>query len=227
MTKQTQQMPLKMSVGNIQALTTDEIAQIEKYIQLGTIFDVEFKDADGVTMLPVAYKPETLNESGVRTAAPVVTVLKGGSVVDASIEPTFVKFGLIVPDDSVGTNGTTKDVFFGALFSDGEVKLCIDKTTTTKCPLGSTTKATNKYSSASFVIAPSPAAAASTTIAIDTIPNVAEVKALATFGVEQALDATDGLEFNGKAIPVAVKVDDVTPIAHTIKTTDVIMKYNA
>ena len=224
MTKQTQQMPLLMVIGNIAALTTPEIAQIEKYIKLGTILDVQFKDADGEVMIPVGYKPETLNDEGVRTAAPIVTVIKNGSVVKASIEPTFVKFGLIMPDDSIGDNGDTKKVFFGALFSDGEVKLCIDKTVNTKCPIGTSTKATNKYGSAAFVISPSPATT-STTIAIDTIPNVKEVKALNTIEVEQALDATKGLQFNGKEIPVEIKVSDTTPASHTIGDGDVIMTY--
>ena len=222
MTKWTQQMPLMLEVGNLQALTTEEIAQIKKYIEQGTILDVQFVDGDGEVMIPVGFTPEV--EGDESTTPATVTVVKNGSVVKASVEPTFVKFGLIMPDDSIGSNGDSKSVFFGALFSDGEVKLCIDKTANTKCPLGSATKAENKYGSAAFTISPSPATT-STTIAIDTIPNVKDVKALDTYEVEQELDATDGLQFNGEEIPVEVKVDDTTPVSHTIGTGDVIMTW--
>ena len=212
-------MPLKMVVSNIQALTAEEIKQIKDYIQRETILDVVFVDASGEVMKCVGYT----NPS---EGAPVVTVIKNGSVVKASVEPTLVKLGLIMPSDSIGDNGDSKSVFIGALYSDGEVKLCVDKTAKTKCLIGTTTKSTGKYGDPSFVISPSPATT-STTIAIDTIPNVKEVKALGTLETEQELDNTKGLLLNGLESPVAVKVDDTTPVSADLDEVDVIMEYEA
>lgn len=85
MTKQTQQMPLLMVIGNISLLTDKEVEQIKKYIELGTILDVEFKDADGEVMIPTGYVPEVKNDAGEVTANAYVTVIKNGSVVKAEV----------------------------------------------------------------------------------------------------------------------------------------------
>lgn len=85
MTKQTQQMPLLMIVGNIALLTDKETEQIKKYIELDTILDVQFKDADGEVMIPTGFVPEVLNEAGEVTTPAVVTVIKNGSIVKASV----------------------------------------------------------------------------------------------------------------------------------------------
>ena len=45
-------MPLLMMIGDIAHLTDKEAEQIKKYIELQTILDVEFKDADGEVMIP-------------------------------------------------------------------------------------------------------------------------------------------------------------------------------
>ena len=83
MTKQTQQMPLLMVIGSISALTTKEIEQIKKYIELETILDVVFKDKDGETFIPVGFTPEVEGDDSTTPAS--VTVIKNGSVVKASI----------------------------------------------------------------------------------------------------------------------------------------------
>ena len=85
MTKQTQQMPLLMVIGNISLLTDKEVEQIKKYIELGTILDVEFKDADGEVMIPTGYVHEVKNDAGEVTANAYVTVIKNGSVVKAEV----------------------------------------------------------------------------------------------------------------------------------------------
>ena len=85
MTKQTQQMPLLMNVGNIALLTDKETEQIKKYIELDTILDVQFKDADGEVMIPTGFVPEVLNEAGEVTTPAVVTVIKNGSIVKVSV----------------------------------------------------------------------------------------------------------------------------------------------
>lgn len=84
MTKQTQQMPILMSVSSITSLTTKQIEQIKKYIELDTILDVQFKDDNGETFIPVAYTPEVENDDESVTPA-TVTVVNGGSVVQANI----------------------------------------------------------------------------------------------------------------------------------------------
>lgn len=83
MTKQTQQMPLLMIVGNIAFLTDKETEQIKKYIELDTILDVQFKDADGEVMIPTGFVPEVLNDAGEVTSHAVITVIKDGSTVKA------------------------------------------------------------------------------------------------------------------------------------------------
>jgi hypothetical protein len=85
MTKQTQQMPLLMIVGNIAFLTDKETEQIKKFIELDTILDVQFKDADGEVMIPTGFVPEVLNDAGEVTSPAVVTVIKNGSIVEASV----------------------------------------------------------------------------------------------------------------------------------------------
>ena len=84
MTKQTQQMPLLMIIGSIAALTEAEVKQIKKYMQLGTILDVQFKDADGDVMIPVAFSEEVTVDD-VTTPA-TITVIKDGSVVQADVK---------------------------------------------------------------------------------------------------------------------------------------------
>lgn len=84
MTKQTQQMPLLMKIGSISSLTTAEIVQIKKYIEQKTILDVEFKDADGETFIPVGFTPEIIGDDS--TTPATVTVIKDGSVVKATVE---------------------------------------------------------------------------------------------------------------------------------------------
>ena len=83
MSKQTQQMPLLMEIGSISALTTAEIEQIKKYIELGTILDVQFTDADGETFIPVGFTPEVVGDDSTTPAS--VTVVKNGNVVKADI----------------------------------------------------------------------------------------------------------------------------------------------
>ena len=85
MTKQTQQMPLLMNVGNIAFLTDKETEQIKKYIELDTILDVQFKDADGEVMIPTGFVSEVLNDAGEVTSPAVVTVIQNGSIVKASV----------------------------------------------------------------------------------------------------------------------------------------------
>ena len=83
MSKQTQQMPLLMVIGSISGLTTAEIEQIKKYIELGTILDVQFTDADGETFIPVGFTPEVVGDDSTTPAS--VTVIKNGNVVKAGV----------------------------------------------------------------------------------------------------------------------------------------------
>ena len=85
MTKQTQQMPLLMVVGDISHLTDKEAEQIKKYIQLGNILNVQFKDAAGEVMIPTGVIPEVLADDGSVTSNAYVTVIKDGSIVKAEI----------------------------------------------------------------------------------------------------------------------------------------------
>ena len=85
MTKQTQQMPLLMIIGDIAHLTDKEVEQIKKYIELDTILDVQFKDAAGEVMIPTGVIPEVKNDEGEVTANPYVTVIKNGSIVKAEV----------------------------------------------------------------------------------------------------------------------------------------------
>lgn len=83
MSKQTQQMPILMVIGSISGLTTAEIEQIKKYIELGTILDVQFTDADGETFIPVGFTPEVVGDDSTTPAS--VTVIKNGNVVKAGV----------------------------------------------------------------------------------------------------------------------------------------------
>ena len=85
MTKQTQQMPLLMIIGDIAHLTDKEAEQIKKYIELQTILDVEFKDADGEVMIPTGVIPEVLAADGSVTSNAYVTVIKNGNIVKAEV----------------------------------------------------------------------------------------------------------------------------------------------
>lgn len=85
MTKQTQQMPLLMNIGNIALLTDKEVEQIKKYIELDTILDVQFKDAAGEVMIPTGFTPEVKDAEGNVTTNAYVTVIKNGSVVKAEV----------------------------------------------------------------------------------------------------------------------------------------------
>ncbi len=80
MTKQTQQMPLLMVIGNINTLSDKEVEKIKQYIELDTIFDVQFKDESGEMMLPIAVIPAVEGSSNA-----YVTVVKNGSIVKAEI----------------------------------------------------------------------------------------------------------------------------------------------
>ena len=73
-------MPLIMEVQAINLLTDKDVEQIKKYIELGTILDVQFKDASGEVMIPVSVIPEVEGVSG-----PYVTVIKNGSIVKAGV----------------------------------------------------------------------------------------------------------------------------------------------
>ena len=85
MTKQTQQMPLLMVVGDISHLTDKEAEQIKKYIELDTILDVQFKDAAGEVMIPTGVIPEVLADDGSVTSNAYVTVIKNGNIVKAEV----------------------------------------------------------------------------------------------------------------------------------------------
>ena len=85
MTKQTQQMPLLMVVGDISHLTDKEAEQIKKYIELDTILDVQFKDAAGEVMIPTGVIPEVLGDDGSVTSNAYVTVIKNGNIVKAEV----------------------------------------------------------------------------------------------------------------------------------------------
>ena len=85
MSKQTQQMPLIMLIGNISLLSDKEVAQIKKYIELDTILDVQFVDEAGEVMIPTGYIPEVKNAQGEVTSNAYVTVIKNGNIVKAEV----------------------------------------------------------------------------------------------------------------------------------------------
>ena len=84
MANQYQQVPLLMEITSIGNLTTKQIEQIKKYIELGTLLDVVFTDASGETFVPIAFTPEVENDDESVTPA-TVTVVNGGSIVQANI----------------------------------------------------------------------------------------------------------------------------------------------
>ena len=85
MTKQTQQMPLLMIIGDIAHLTDKEVEQIKKYIELDTILDVQFMDGDKELMIPTGVIPEVLAADGSVTSNAYVTVVKNGNIVKAEV----------------------------------------------------------------------------------------------------------------------------------------------
>lgn len=85
MTKQTQQMPLLMIIGDIAHLSDKEVEQIKKYIELDTILDVQFMDGDKELMIPTGVIPAVLDETGAETTPAYVTVIKNGSIVKAAV----------------------------------------------------------------------------------------------------------------------------------------------
>ena len=73
-------MPLLMQVGDITKLSDKEVAQIEKYIEQGTILDVQFEDASGELMIPLGVIPAVEGSSNA-----YVTVVKNGNIVKAEV----------------------------------------------------------------------------------------------------------------------------------------------
>lgn len=73
-------MPLLMQVGDITKLSDKEVAQIEKYIEQGTILDVQFEDASGELMIPMGVIPAVDGSSNA-----YVTVIKNGNIVKAEV----------------------------------------------------------------------------------------------------------------------------------------------
>lgn len=82
-------MPLLMEVQAITLLTDKDVEQIKKYIEQGTILDVQFKDADGEVMIPVGFIPEVKNAEGEVTASAYVTVIKNGNIAKAAVTETL------------------------------------------------------------------------------------------------------------------------------------------
>ena len=82
-------MPLLMEVQAITLLTDKDVEQIKKYIEQGTILDVQFKDASGEVMIPVGFIPEVKNAEGEVTSNAYVSVVKNGSVVKAEVKETI------------------------------------------------------------------------------------------------------------------------------------------
>ena len=78
-------MPLLMIIGNIELLTDKEVEQIKKYIEQGTILDVQFKDVDEEVMIPTGLIPEVKAADGSVTSNAYVTVIKNGSIVKAEV----------------------------------------------------------------------------------------------------------------------------------------------
>ena len=97
MSKQTQQMPLLMEVEAITLLTDKDVEQINKYIELDTILDVQFKDASGEVMIPVGVIPAVEDVSNA-----YVTVIKNGSIVKAEVTEN-------IPAPTIKGNSTFTD----------------------------------------------------------------------------------------------------------------------
>lgn len=72
-----------MNISSISSLTVEQIEQIKQYINLGTIFCVQFIEESGESFIPIGYTPEVEGDDSVTPAT--VTVVKDGSVVKADI----------------------------------------------------------------------------------------------------------------------------------------------
>ena len=70
-------------------LTDEEVEQIKKYIEQGTILDVQFMDASGEVMVPTGFIPEVKNDAGEVTSNAYITVIKNGSIVKAEVTETI------------------------------------------------------------------------------------------------------------------------------------------
>ena len=81
--RQEQQVPLVMEIESINALTTDQIEQIKKYMENDVMLCVQFKDANGEVFIPVAYTPEVVGDDS--TTPATITVINGGSLVQANV----------------------------------------------------------------------------------------------------------------------------------------------
>lgn len=82
--RQGQQVPLVMEIDGINALTTDQIEQIKKYMENDVMLCVQFKDAKGEVFIPVAYTPEVIGDDESVTPA-TITVVNSGSLVQANV----------------------------------------------------------------------------------------------------------------------------------------------
>ena len=102
MTKWTQQMPLTMEIEGISLLTDKDVEQIKKYIEQGTMLDVQFVDAAGEVMIPTGYIPEVKNAQGEVTSNAYVTVIKNGSIVKAEVTEN-------IPAPTIKGNSTFTD----------------------------------------------------------------------------------------------------------------------
>lgn len=88
MANQYQQMPIRMKVAAVDALTSEDVQQIKDYIERETLLEVEFEDADGEVMVPVGFTPEVQGDDSVTPAT--FTVIKGGSVKKCAVKrPTY------------------------------------------------------------------------------------------------------------------------------------------
>lgn len=81
--RQEQQVPIVMEVESINALTTEQIEQIKKYMENDTMLCVEFHDANGEVFIPLAYTPEIIGDDS--TTPATITVVNGGSLVQANV----------------------------------------------------------------------------------------------------------------------------------------------
>lgn len=73
-----------MEIEGINALTTDQIEQIKKYMENDVMLCVQFKDANGEVFIPVAYTKEIIGDDESVTPA-TITVVNGGSIVQANV----------------------------------------------------------------------------------------------------------------------------------------------
>lgn len=72
-----------MEIESINALTTEQIEQIKKYMENEVLLCVQFKDASGEVFIPVAYTPEVVGDDS--TTPATVTVINGGNIVQANV----------------------------------------------------------------------------------------------------------------------------------------------